>query len=187
MQQAAKLDPGDSKPYFYRGLYRLTIRADAAGALELFQTANKLKPDDWKSVYQEGYCLEQLGRLDDARARYRTAIALVEKNGDHFGWPYQGIARLMMDDNAQAALEFAQKAVSLSPDEPSNHLVLSQVYDRLGKLPEAIQEAQAATVGNPTDATTRYALYKLYRQARDPRAAEELRMFDQITKLYGAN
>jgi Flp pilus assembly protein TadD len=187
MQQASKLDTGDSRPFYYLGLYRLTIRSDATRALQLFETATKLRPDDWKSLYQEGYCLEQIGKIEDARARYLSAVGVVEKNGDYFGWPFQGIARLLMDDNPQGALEFAEKAVSLEPNEPSNHLVLSGVYLRLGKLPEAIQEAQAAIMGNPTDATTRYALYKIYRQAGDPRAAEELKMFDQITKLYGAN
>jgi tetratricopeptide (TPR) repeat protein len=187
MQQASQLDPLDPKPYYYEGLYRLTIRSDSVRALQLFETATRLKPDDWKSLYQEGYCLEQLGKLADARARYLSAIRLVEQNGDHFGWPFQGIARLVMDENPQEGLDFAEKAVRLEPNEPSNHLVLSGIYQRLGKLPEAIQEAQSASLQNPTDATTRYALYKLYRQARDPRAAEELKMFDEITKLYGAN
>ena len=187
MEKASQVDPVDFKPYYYLGLYRLTIRSDPARALQLFETATRLKPDDWKSLYQEGNCLEQLGKLDDARARYFNAISLVEKSGDHFGWPFQGIARLLMDDNPQGALDFAKKAVSLEPEEPSNHLILSRVYQRLGNLPEAIREAESATAQNPSDPTTRYALYKLYRQAGDPRAARELKMFDEITTLYGAN
>ncbi len=187
MQQAAQQDPLDSKPDYYLGLYRLTIRSDLARALDLFAGAAKLDPNDWKSLYQEGNCLEQLGKLADARARYLESIHLVEKSGEHFGWPFQGMARLLLNDNPKDALDFATKAVNLEPNEPSNHLVLSATYQRLGKLSDAIEEAQLASKGNPTDATTTYALYKLYREARDPRAAEELKMFGDITKLYGSN
>jgi tetratricopeptide (TPR) repeat protein len=187
MEEASRTDSLDPKPYYYLGMYRLTIRSDPARALQLFQTAVQLKADDWKSLYQEGNCMEQLGKLDDARTQYVSAIALVEKSGDRFGWPFQGMARLLMDNNPQGALTFAQKAVRLEPNEPSNHLLLAQVYQRLGKLPEAIQEAQTATTQNPTDAATHYALYKLYREAKDPKSAEELKTFDQVSKLYGAN
>jgi Flp pilus assembly protein TadD len=155
--------------------------------LPLFEQATQLEPGDWKSLYQEGYCLEQLGKLGEARTRYDRAITLVEKSGESFGWPFQGIARLMLDDDPSAALDLARRAVSLEPNEPSNHLLLARVYERLGKLPEAVHEAQLAVAQNSTDAATRYALYKLYRASGDSRAAKELTTFNEITKLYGTN
>jgi tetratricopeptide (TPR) repeat protein len=184
MKKAAALDPHDATPYFYLGLYRWTIRSDATGALEFFNKALQLRPDDWKSLYQAGNCLEQMGQLEGARAHYSKAIDLVKKNGDLFGWPYQGMARLLADDKPEAALDFAKKAVSLEPDEYSNHLILAKVYESLGKLPDAIREAEVATVENPTDSRSRYALYKLYRQAEDPRAAQTLKAFQEIKTLY---
>ncbi|MGA9798250.1 MAG: tetratricopeptide repeat protein [Terriglobales bacterium] len=184
MKKAAALDPHDSTPYFYLGLYRWTIRSDAAGALEFFEQALRRHPDDWKSLYQAGNCLEQMGKLVEARDRYTKAIALVQKNGDPFGWPYQGMARLLLDDKPEEALDFAKKAVALQPDEYSNHLTLAKVYERLGNLPDAIREAEAATTQNPNDSTSRYALYKLYRQAGDPRAAGALKTFQEVKTLY---
>lgn len=184
MKKAAALDPNDSAPYFYLGLYRWTIRSDAGGALEFFDKALQLHPDDWKSLYQAGNCLEQLGKISEARDRYTKAITLVEKNGDAFGWPYQGMARLLLDEKPEAALDLAKKAVSLQPDEYSNHVVLSKAYERLGNLPDAIREAQTATARNQNDSTSRYALYKLYRQAGDPRAAQALKEFQEIKTLY---
>jgi tetratricopeptide (TPR) repeat protein len=184
MKKAAALDPKDSTPYFYLGLYRWTVRADAPGALEFFEKALQLHPDDWKSLYQAGNCLEQMGKLAEARDRYSKAISLVEKNGDPFGWPYQGMARLLLDDKPEAALDFARKAVSLQPDEYSNHVILAKVYERMGNLPDAIREAESATAKNPNDSTSRYFLYKLYRQAGDPRAAQALKTFQQVKTLY---
>ena len=76
MKKAAALDPQDSTPYFYLGLYRWSIRSDAAGALGFFDKALQLHPDDWKSLYQAGNCLEQLGKL------LRRAIVI---RSDHSG------------------------------------------------------------------------------------------------------
>jgi tetratricopeptide (TPR) repeat protein len=81
-------------------------------------------------------------------------------------------------------LEFAKKAVSLQPDEYSNHAILSKVYERLGNLPDAIREAETATARNPNDSASRYALYKLYRQTGDPRAAQQLKAFQEVKTLY---
>jgi tetratricopeptide (TPR) repeat protein len=184
MKKAAALDPKDSTPYFYLGLYRWTVRADAPGALEFFDKALQLHPDDWKSLYQAGNCLEHVGKLAEARDSYTKAISLVEKNGDPFGWPYQGMARLLLDDKPEAALDFAQKAVRLQPVEYSNHVILAKVYERLGNLRDAIREAESATVQNPNDSTSRYFLYKLYRQAGDPRATQALKTFQQVKTLY---
>jgi tetratricopeptide (TPR) repeat protein len=184
MKKAAALDPHDSTPYFYLGLYRWTIRSDAPGALEFFSDALQRHPDDWKSLYQAGNCLEQMGKLAEARDRYTQAIALVQKNDDPFGWPYQGMARLLLDDKPEEALDFAKKAVALQPDEYSNHLTLAKVYERLGNLQDAIREAESATAQNPNDSTSRYALYKLYRQAGDARAASALKSFQEVKTLY---
>jgi tetratricopeptide (TPR) repeat protein len=184
MKKAAALDPHDATPYFYLGLYRWTIRSDAPGALEFFDDALRRHPDDWKSQYQAGHCLEQMGKLGEARDRYTIAIALVQKNGDPFGWPYQGMARLLLDDKPEEALDFAKKAAALQPAEYSNHLTLAKVYERLGNLPDAIREAEFATAQNPNDSTSRYALYKLYRQAGDARAAGALKSFQEVKTLY---
>jgi anaphase-promoting complex subunit 3 len=184
MKKAAELDPRDAKPDYYVGLYRWTIRSDVGGALAYFEKAIALQPDDWKSLYQAGNCQEQLGKLSEAKSRYTQAIRLLDKNGAQFGWPYQGMARLLLDEDAKAALTFAEKAVSLEPDEASNHFVLGNVYQALGNPGGATREFEIAVAKNPNDSKSRYALYKLYRQANDPRAAKELEAFGQIKALY---
>lgn len=187
MKRAAVCDPRDSKPDYYLGFYRWTIRSDAEEALSHFENAIRLAPDDWKSIYQAGNSLEQLGRLSEARHRYEEAIALLDKNGALFGWPYQGLARLLVDENPSAALKLAEKAVNLEPKESSNHLVLAMVYEHLGNLQNAIREGQVAVDTNPHDSKTLYALYKLYRQAGDPRAKKQLEIFEQTKSLYDSN
>jgi tetratricopeptide (TPR) repeat protein len=165
MAKSAQLDPGDSKPYYYLGLYQWTIRPDPKRALEQFEKAIDLQPEDWRSVYQAGNCLDQLGRLDQARERYLRAITLVEQQRVPFGWPYQGMGRLLLDENPRAAADFARRAISLEPAESSNHLLLEKAYERLGDVSQAIREARTAAAQNPTDSSAVYTLYKLYRRA----------------------
>ena len=56
--------------------------------------------------------LSSWGKLPEAGDRYTKAITLVEKSNDPFGWPYQGMARLLLDEKPEAALDFAKKAVT---------------------------------------------------------------------------
>jgi tetratricopeptide (TPR) repeat protein len=184
MTRAATSDPRDSKPNYYMGLYRWSIRSDAAGALDFFEKAIQLAPNDWKSIYQSGNCLEQLGKVDEARGRYEKSIALLDQASSPYGWPYQGLARLTADADPQRALQLAKKAVELEPNEPSNHLQLALIYERIEKLPDAIQEAEIAADKNPNDSKTHYALYRFYREAGDPRAKTTLEKFEQTKRLY---
>ena len=138
----------------------------------------QLRPDDPQSLYQKGDCLELLARAREARDDYTRAIALLEKQHEPFGWPYQGMARLLLEENPQQALGFARKAVEVEPHEYSHHLILAKVYERLGNLPEAIGEAQAASHEDPDSSAARYALVKLYQKAGDLQASKtELKGF----------
>lgn len=188
MEATAKEDPKDFRPKYYLGLYYLTIRSDVPAALPLFDQATQLNPDDWKSLYQEGNCLEKLGRSSEARAYYIRSIESVAKHSQPFGWPYQGMARLLLETDPQTALGFARKAVEAEPEEYSNHLVLAKTYKRLNDLPAAIREARLASDHNATDASSRYLLFRLYRQAGDPRAADtELKIFQMLNAVYGTD
>ncbi len=188
MQKAALLDPSDFKPHYYLGLYRLEIQSDAGQALKAFTTAAQLQPDDWKSIYQKGNCLEILGQPTQAAEVYRKAIDIVEANGQPFGWPYQGMARLLLESKPADALSYARKAIELQPEEYSNHLLLARVYEHLGQLRDAINEARAASEKNPTDSASRYELFTLYKQVGDRAAAQaELANFLKVKATYGAN
>jgi tetratricopeptide (TPR) repeat protein len=186
MQRASKLDPLDVRPYFYLGRYQELIKADFVGALAFFKQAVQIKPDDLQSVYHQGYCFAQLGQRDEARECYLKAIGLAEKQSAHFGWPYQGMAQLYLEDNPQEALGWAEKAVAVDPQEYSNHVLLAKVLEKVGKNDDAAREARAAIELNPTSSTARYILFRIYRQTGDLKAAQtELDAFQNLKALYG--
>jgi tetratricopeptide (TPR) repeat protein len=186
MEKASKQDPQDAMPYFYLGRYREIVRSDFKGALEFFNQAVRLRPDDARSLYHQGNCLEQLQRQQQARECYAEAIRIVEKSNEAFAWPYQGMARLLLEEQPSAALHWAQKAVEIEPKEYRNHVLLAKVLQRLGSLSEALREAQTAAELNPASSTVRYTLFKLYREAGDQKASQaELEMFQKLKTIYG--
>lgn len=186
MQIASQMDSQNGTPKYLLGFYRIAIRSDVSGALADLNEAAKLQGDDPKVLYQLGYCLEMSGRSSAAKESYARAIDLVAKSRQSFAWPWQGMARVLLNEDPQGALSFAQSAAAMTPGEPTNHLVLARVYDRLGSLSEAIHEARAAADESPTDASIRYLLFRLYRRAGDAvHAEQEIKMFNEINATYG--
>ena len=186
MQVASKLDPLNGTPKYLLGFYRIAIKSDLSGALADLSEAARLQPNDPKVLYQLGYDLEMSGRSTEAKEHYKRAIVEVKAGKQSFAWPFQGMARLVLNEDPQAALQFARDAVLMTPGEPTNHLVLAKVYERLGDSAKAISEAQLAARGRPTDASTRYLLFRLYQRGGEKElASQELTMFDKINAIYG--
>jgi Tfp pilus assembly protein PilF len=117
---------------------------------------------------------------------YETAIKLVERKHERFSLPYQGIARLLADETPEQALEFARKAIELEPSLDLNHVIMAKVYDRLGRLSDAVGELQTAVRLDPTNAPPRFMLAHIYMRLGDQKAAAaELSMFEKINQVYG--
>jgi len=186
MKLASRQDPDDFAPAYYLGLYRLSIQSDVGGALTYFREAVRLNPSDWKSLYQQGYCLELSGDSTGARESYLKSIHLVEENGQAFGWPYQGMARIDAIAALNEALLYAKKAVEIEPDEPSHHFILAKTYEQAGEIASGIKEARIAASQDPNHAAVRYLLFRLYRKSGDTTSANtELKLFQTLNTVYG--
>jgi len=186
MEKAIALDPRDSESYYCLGRYHEAIKSDFPRALKFFEAATQKKPEDARSVYHRGYCMEMLGEQEDARESYKAAIQLVEKSGEDFSEPYQGMARLLLGLHPQQALSWAQKALDINPDDGANYLVLAKIKERLGRLPDAVETLKAALRLDPTDATAHYRLYRLYERLGNREAAlAELKAFEGLNAVYG--
>ena len=186
MEQAAARDPEDHQPHYRLGRYFESVQNDFRRALEFFEKAVALSPDHTESVYHQGYCLEALEREGEALRSYQAAAHLSEKNKDRFSWPYQAIARLLLDENVEQALDWARKAVELQPELDANHLVLAKIYERLGNVTKAMEELQETVRLNPGHTGAHYMLFKLYKKLGQPQQAqEELGIFEKLKAVYG--
>ena len=186
MQEAMRMSTANYLPHYYVGRYLESVPNDFAGALRNFDEATQLNPEDAKSWYYKGYCLEVLGRPAEARVAYETAIRLVTKKGERLSLPDQGMARLLAESEPTQALAYARRAIALEPGLDSNHFVIAKLYERLGRLPDAITELQAATRLNPSSAAPHYVLSRVYTSLGDRKSARaELSVFEKINRTYG--
>lgn len=186
MEKASALDPTDSGPNHYLGRYYELQLNNFPKALSYFERALQQDPDDIKSLYFKGYCLQMLDRRDEASEVYRMAAALVQSNGENYGWPYQKLAELMWREEPETAVAYARKAVELEPDVAEHRMALGKIYEQLGRLEESLTERKRAADLRPSDPAIPYQLMRLYRKlGRDNEADAALQRHKRLRQIYG--
>jgi tetratricopeptide (TPR) repeat protein len=94
----------------------------------------------------------EAGRLAEARDAYAKAIAATPDSP----FLYRELAMVERRDNMlDAALAHIQKALTLDPNEPRNHVVLADVLEAQGKFGEAADAIALAVVLEPNEALGR--------------------------------
>ncbi len=79
------------------------------------------------------------GKLDEAIAKYREAVALDATFAD----AWEGLSMALADKELwDEAIEAAKQVVALTPDEQLGYTNVSRIFQRAGNVPEA--EAWAA-------------------------------------------
>jgi tetratricopeptide (TPR) repeat protein len=186
VQEALRLSPKDPELHYFLGLYKYSVRDELASALNSFNRALELRPLDQQALYHRGRTYEILGDNQKAREDYLKSIELIEKGGQSFSLPYQGIASLLLENFPGEALQFAQKSIGIEPGSESGYFLLGKIYSQLGKLPEAIAAFQRLATLNPTSGKPHYWLYSLYLRTGDRHAAEAaLSEFQRCNEFYG--
>jgi len=101
------------------------------------------KSESARSIYKEGFDLFVKGRVEDAIARYREALAVDDSLS--IAWNGLSIA-LARQGDLDASIEAAEKLVELEPDDPLSHTNLSRILMQKGLIPEA-EDARARAMG----------------------------------------
>jgi tetratricopeptide (TPR) repeat protein len=183
MREAQRKEPDDFAPYYYLGRYCDSELTDFPAAAAYFQQALARNPDHFRSHYYLGHCYEAEQKAGQAEAEYQKAI------GANDGLAYQGLARLRLSANQPAeALPFAERAVKLGPRAAAAHKLLARTCSELGRNADAAREWKISAELDPTDASVRFRLYRIYvalGQAENARAA--LAEYKTIAALYGTN
>jgi tetratricopeptide (TPR) repeat protein len=96
-----------------------------------------------RSVYKEGFSLFVQGKIDEAIARYRDALAIDASLS--IAWNGLSVA-LAKQGDLETAIEAAEKLVELEPDDPLSHTNLSRILMQKGLIPEA-EDAKARAMG----------------------------------------
>lgn len=110
-------------------------------ALDCFQTALRIKPDDVMSQNNIGTALIALGRHAEAERQHREALAREPKSTQTLAC--LGIA-LIHQTRFEEAAEYLQKAAQLEPQNPGARYNFGHVLALQKKWPEAVTELQEA-------------------------------------------
>lgn len=102
--------------------------------------------------------IEQALAIDPNRAAFHTSLGLLQAS---------------TPDGKQAGTQELQKAVSLSPKDPTSRIALAEVMARDGDVPGAEQQAQAAVQAAPDNLQPRLLLAQLYIHSNNQSAAEQ--------------
>jgi len=92
--------------------------------------------------YRSGFLHFSEGKIEEAIAAYREALALDE--GLSMAWNGLAMA-LAKQGDLDGAIEAAQHYVDLDPEEPLAYTSLSVLYQQKGMIPEA-EEAKAVSM-----------------------------------------
>ena len=137
----------DARAWFLVGACRHQL-GDAPGAFEAFERSLALSPDP-NATYASAVALEDLGRLDDALARYDAALSQVPAHEDALHNRGLLLARLGRLDEAERS---HRRYVELHPESARGHGDLAEILLALSRYEEAIAALDWILARVPRDA-----------------------------------
>jgi len=187
MNEALQKQPEDFSAYYYLGRYYLSDEvSDFYKAAEYLRKAIAHQPDHYRSYYYLGYCDEAIRKLDEGEQHYQQSIKLAQAAGTQFSLPYEGMSRLkLLQDKPGEALEYAKRAVELSPNAAGSHKALAKAYDALGRSADAIPEWEMTAKLDPTDSSPYFRLYRIYlASGNQEKAKAAYAKFKKLSSTY---
>ncbi len=139
-------------PAHFAGQFNLAVcrqeLADRRGALERFQMAAALAPDDPRPAYHRGWLLLQ---DREYRAADRELTEALKRDPTHaMAYLHRGVTRTALPDYRGAVEDFT-KALENGVAPIQGHLLRARVYDRLEDADAAERDRKAAADLTPTE------------------------------------
>lgn len=164
--EALRLDPRDREAWYFSGraYYEENLFEKSIEALQRVHVLG----DEQARVHENlGLAYEALGRLPEAEAAYRRAIALA---GEYYR-PYHAYgAFLRKQGDSERGVSLLRKALDLNPASAESHFELAKAYLESDQAEPAVRELQAA-IGFSNECRFRYLLSKAYSRVGKPEEA----------------
>ena len=146
-ERAIELDPTLFDAYYYYA--RSCFKAgDLRRALQLFEKAQAIRPEDYQSAALIGQVLRRLHRTDEAQRADQLAIESINKhlelNTDEARAFNLGAIVLARLGEVERAREWNNRAISLAPDDDAILYNASCVFAVLGEEDQALAGLQRA-------------------------------------------
>jgi tetratricopeptide (TPR) repeat protein len=147
-QIAIRLNPKLFEAYYFFARTRFQ-QGKLEEAAKLFERACQVKPDDYQASTLLGTTYGALGRKVDAAAAFRRGAGLAEKHlelhPDDARALYLGANCWCQLQERERALDWAQRALAMDPQEPSILYNVACIYAILGQTEEALTCLQNVT------------------------------------------
>jgi tetratricopeptide (TPR) repeat protein len=140
-------------------------------ALEEFEAAEKLQPNNAAVHTNIGVVKRLLGRTDEAIQEYETAMQL---DPSYVDAPYNMGYLFMQSGDEQKAEEWFKRAIAAQPSHVRSRINLGALYTQQHNLPAAEKILREAIALNPDFPEPYYNLGIVREQQGDRREAEEL-------------
>ena len=170
-EKAIALDPNLATGYMALGLVQINHDWDWQGATDSLKKAGTLEPGSASVLGNRAYLARNLGRIDDAVALYKQAIALDPLRANFplaLGYVFFLQGRY---DEAHAALQRAQE---LNPQLSSLHLTKGKILFSEGHPQEALVEMEKETGDWEKLSGESLAYYAVGRRADSEAALQKL-------------
>lgn len=141
-EKAITLDPKLPAGYLALALVQINQDWDWKGASASLEKARQLAPGSVNVLRIQGYLDRNMGRVEEAIALYRQAIALDPLNSDFHAVVADQLYGLGRYEEAKAELT---KAEELNSQHSSLHLIRSEILLMEGHPPEAVAEIEKET------------------------------------------
>ena len=161
LDKACTLDPENARAHFQLGMLLDRIKR-SADAVQQFEKAVKLKPDDPRGYDYLALNLERVGETAKAETAYHQGLR-VNKGPLFDGFLDYNYGRLLLKLNrGEESKAHLDRALQLAPQVRAVHYDHAKMNLRLGKLPEARQDAeQALKLADPSGFILDLQLYNL--------------------------
>lgn len=157
VQTALELNPQFYDGYALLASFYASLESDLA--LDYYNSALDIRPNDPEALYGKAIYLQNSGRIEEAVEQYQYMIDL---DSNHvFAWYNQGYIKLEIEDDPEAAIGFFEKTIEIQPEYVEAHYNLGLSKERAGKVDEAIQHFRHALELNPQYDPAALALERL--------------------------
>ncbi len=183
-EEALRLQPGSAAEIHYDLGRVYAAQDDFHGARKEFEAAIRLNPTYMQAHNALGFAMEALRDDNAALESYHNAIRLNEARGGHFEAPYVNLSGYYnRRGQLDLALEYARKAIELTPDSDLAYFQLCKAYRVKEEWPQAAEAVEKAIEIRPHIAKYYYVLSIAYRKlGKQDESQRAMQRFHQLEK-----
>lgn len=174
-EEMNKMDKNSSKYWYDKGII-LQSQNRMEDALDAYNKAIDIEPDNEYAWYNKGHVLEDLMEYDDALDAHIEVTRINPKNID--AWYSQAYIDLCEYENFDGAIRALNHALKINPNHVPSLDKMGVAYSELGKIEEAIASFAKIMFIDPNNDFAKYELTDLLGQISD--MPDALDIYDRL-------